>query len=265
MKSAYYGSIPLPIRHHQDIKPYSKLLYAEITACLNDDGKCVHRNTHFKKVLKMGSTTLSNSLNELRKAGFIHIEIQTEKGSNKFIKRYITPTPINILDGVSNSSESTHASILDGVDANAPLKDVIAPTTMLGTLLYNNNNIYNNTITKNQAPITPINPKINSKQLLALKSVASNFLNKQQKRFPHLFQDKDETDLINKSVNTLYDLIKLNSINYHVICDVLDFVLGDRFWHSKVTSLHTLRKRATNGNIKFHNILTAYNTKGGIV
>ena len=34
MKSSYHGHIPLPIRHHKGIKPYSKLLYAEITACL---------------------------------------------------------------------------------------------------------------------------------------------------------------------------------------------------------------------------------------
>lgn len=265
MKSGYHGSIPLPIRHHKEIKPYSKLLYAEITACLNDDGKCVHRNTHFKKVLGMGSTTLSNSLNELRTSGFIHIEIQTEKGTNKFIKRYITPTPINILDGVAETSDTPYASILDRVDTNAPLKEVITPNSILGTLLYNNNNIYNNTITKKQASITPIKVGISESQAFALTGLVNMFFKKQSERFPHLYEGKSRLDLVNKSINTLYDIIKKDNINYDLLRDILSWALDDKFWFSNITSLHTLRRVGSNGNKKIYNILTSYKVKGGSV
>ena len=258
MKSAYYGSIPLPIRHHKDIKPYSKLLYAEITACLNEDGKCVHRNTHFKKVLDMGSTTLSNSLNELRKAGFIHIEIQNEKGTNKFIERYITPTPINILEGVKDNSGSTHASILDGVDANAPLKEVIAPTTMLGTLLYNNNNI--NKIYTDGSKSIEILDELNKKQVDYLKKIVYSFYTKKREQMPNIIKSNwvSDKNLINDSINTLYMIIKLDDYSEQIVRDVIKWAVDDSFWGNVLISLRGLRNKSKNGQSKFTNLYVNY-------
>ena len=264
MKSNYFGFIPLPIRHHKDLKPSSKLLYAEIMACLNEDGQCTKNNIHFIKVLNIKSkSTLSSGLTELRKANFIHVRIELEMGTRKFLKRYITPTPTDILGGLNHNVNSPYANKSDGVDNASPLSDDVTPDNLEKTLLYNNDIVTELINPKKRH--TLINKNINDKQLIALKNVASNFLHKQKKRFPHLFEGKDETDLLNKSINTLYDLIKLDKVNYNVVCDVLDYTLGDKFWHSQVTSLHTLRHKSNNGNIKFHNILTAYNTKGGKV
>ena len=96
-----------------------------------------------------------------------------------------------------------------------------------------------------------------------LTEMVKSFLGKQKKKFPHLYVNKDEEEIFNKSINTLYDLIKIDSISYLVVRDVLKWVLEDKFWHSQVTSLYTLRHKSPNGNIKFHNILTAYNKIGG--
>lgn len=259
MNSGYFGILPLNIRNSKNLKPLSKLLYCEITANLEDDGTCIKRNIFFSKVMDITKVYVSRCLKELRENGFAHVQIEFEKGTNKFIKRYITPIPTG--NGVNPITSHTYIPTGYGVGDGSTGEDVSSSSTTGKTLLHNNS--ISKLYIDKQAVITIINPSINNKQLIALKNVASNFLHKQKKRFPHLFEGKDETDLLNKAINTLYDLIKLDNVNYNVVCDVLDYTLGDKFWHSQVTSLHTLRHKANNGNIKFHNILTSYNQQGG--
>ena len=261
MKSAFYGIIPKTILHHQKLKANSKLIYAEIIACLEDDGTCIKRNIYFSNVLNISKDTASRSIAELRNYGLVYVQTILEKGTEKFIKRCITPMQ-NFL-WVNQNSDNPYMQNNLGVSDILRGDDALTYIQNTQTLLSNNNisKIY----TDGNKPITPINKNINAEQLIALRNVSSNFLHKQKKRFPHLFEGKDETDLLNKSINTLYDLIKLDKVNYNVVCDVLDYTLGDKFWHSQVTSLHTLRHKSNNGNIKFHNILTAYNTRGGKV
>ncbi len=259
MKSGFYGIIPKTILHHKKLKATSKLIYAEIMACLEDDGSCIKRNIYFSNVLNIAKDTASRNIAELRDYGFIYVQIELEKGTERFIKRCITPMQ-NFL-WVNQDADIPYMQNNLGVDESTRGTDALTYMQNTQTLLSNNNisKIYTNGNKSN----TPINNDINPEQLIALKNVASNFLHKQKKRFPHLFEGKDETDLLNKAINTLYDLIKLDKVNYNVVCDVLDFTLGDKFWHSQVTSLHTLRHKANNGNIKFHNILTSYNQQGG--
>jgi len=80
-----------------------------------------------------------------------------------------------------------------------------------------------------------------------------------------LYKGKSKTDLVNKSINTLFDIITKDGIEYDVIKNVLKWALDHKFWHSHITSLHTLRSTASNGNKKFYNILTDYKSKGGNV
>lgn len=260
MKSAYYCMIPKIILHHPKIKANTKLVYAEIMATLEDDGVCIKRNIHFANVLNITKDTASRAISELKSFGFIHVLLELEKGTEKFLKRYITPMQ-NFL-WVNQDAYTPYMQNTIGVANSSAGEDALNYMQNTQTLLYNNNNT-DKLYTNGKKPNTPINKSINDKQLIALKNVASNFLDTQKKKFPHLFSDKDETDLINKSINTLYDLIKKDSIDYNTVCNVLDFVLGDNFWHSQITSLHTLRRKSNNGNIKFHNILTAYKARGG--
>ena len=111
--SYYFGIMPQPIRHNKELKPFSKVLYSEIVSCLNENGQCTKRNAHFKKVLGTSSSTLSSSLTELRQSGFINVEIQLQKGTQKFIKRYITPA--NFSGEVNQLINNTHADNQIGV------------------------------------------------------------------------------------------------------------------------------------------------------
>ena len=257
MKSGYYGFIPTYIRHHKDLKPSSKLLYSEIIACLEEDGVCIKRNIYFSNVLNISKDTASRCVAELRKNGYIHVIMEYEKGTNKFIKRYITPMQNSL--GVRKRIDEPYMQNGLGVDESDRGVPSETPMQNTQTLLYNNDidKIYTNGIKKD----TPINTNINKSQAFALTGIVNMFLNKQQTRFPHLFKGKSKPDLVNKSINTLYDLIKKDGINYDVVKDVLEWALDDKFWHSQVTSLHTLRHKATNGNLRFHNILTSYNSK----
>jgi|TARA_R110002049_G_C9024089_1_gene551542 predicted transcriptional regulator len=256
--SYYFGIMPQPIRHNKELKPFSKVLYSEIVSCLNENGQCTKRNAHFKKVLGTSSSTLSSSLTELRQSGFINVEIQLQKGTQKFIKRYITPA--NFSGEVNQLINNTHADNQIGVINKPPLKKDIDPNEYQATLLYNNNNI-NTKYIEPKIKHTPISKDINPEQLEMLKGIVTNFLTKQSKRFPHLYKDKDKTSMVNKSINTLYDIIKVDGIDYKLIDSVLKWVLDHDFWHIHITSLYTLRHKAQNGNMRFQNVLTDYQSK----
>lgn len=72
---------------------------------------------------------------------------------------------------------------------------------------------------------------------------------------------KNDTDLINKSVNIIYDLIRLDNVDYKLIKKVLSWALQDRFWHNNLLSLKTLRSKSENGFTKWNNLLTKYKSK----
>tara|TARA_Y100001973_G_C5203790_1_gene339837 strand:- start:650 stop:1435 length:786 start_codon:yes stop_codon:yes gene_type:complete len=261
MKSGFYGIIPKPILHHPNLKANSKIVYAEIMASLEDDGCCVKRNIYFSKVLNISKDTASRAIAELRNNGFIHVRIELEEGTEKFIKRYITPMQ-NFL-WVNQDENTPYMQNSLGVDVPTRAEDALTYMQNTQTLLYNNN--IHKTYTNGNKTNTPINKDISESQAFALTSIVNMFLNKQQSRFPHLYNGESKHDLVNKSINTLYDIIKIDGVEYDVIKSVLEWALDHRFWHSHITSLHTLRREASNGNKRFHNILTDYKTHGGTV
>jgi DNA-binding transcriptional ArsR family regulator len=257
--NGYFGIMPQYIRHNNELKPFSKVLYSEITSCLDDSGRCTKRNAHFIKVLGISSSTLSSGLTELRKNGFIDVEIQLQKGTQKFIKRYITPT--NFSGGVNELLNNTHADNQIGVNGSSPQGSSIDPSEYQATLLYNNNTI-NTRYIDPKIKHTPINKKITPEQLDMLTGIVTNFLLKQKKKFPHLFTNKDEKELLNQSINELYNIITIDKVDYKLLDEVLKWVLEHKFWHSKITFLHTLRHKSVgNGNKKFENILTDYQSQ----
>ena len=254
MKSGYYGIIPINIRHHEELKPNAKLLYAEITACLEEDGVCVKRNIYFSKVLNISKPTVSNCLSSLRKFGFINVVLELEEGTQKFIKRYITPTPYNLSGGVSAEFDTTPTENLGGVGDSDSLKNGSTPSNLPKTLLYNNNihKIY----TSKAKKLTPVNKEITNKQVGALMKVVINFYTKQQPRYPKMINKdwQEDSNIVNGSINTLYEIIKKDNYNYEVVRDVITWALEDVFWSQHLLSLKTLRDKSSNGFSKFQNL-----------
>jgi hypothetical protein len=75
------------------------------------------------------------------------------------------------------------------------------------------------------------------------------------------FKNKD--DYSKKKVVESYDAIRLlidaDKQSLNTICNVLDFILVDEFWHDKVKAISSLRTISKNGQKKYFNVLTAMN------
>ena len=259
MKSAFYGLLPRIIRHNKNLKPNSKVLYSEITATLDEDGVCTKTNSYFQNVLGIGKSAISNCLTELRGQGFICIVIEMKENSQRFIKRYITPTPSSYMGRVKVNNEITHTTDLGGVDSVAPLLNGEDYDRLEQTLLYNNN-IITKVYTKPKKRHTPINKNMNDKQKDALIKIVNEFYNTQQFRHPNMVDGnwQEDTTILNGSINTLYELIKIDGFDYESIRDVIVWSLNDKFWSNNLLSLKVLRNKAGNGFTKFQNLHHTY-------
>ena len=262
MKSAFYGLLPRIIRHNKNLKPNSKVLYSEITATLDEDGVCTKTNSYFQNVLGIGKSAISNCLTELREQGFIGVVIEMKENSQRFIKRYITPTPSSYMGRVKVNNEITHTTDLGGVESVAPLLNGKDYDRLEQTLLYNNN-IITKVYTKPNKRHTPINKNMNDEQKNALLKIVNEFYNTQQFRHPRMIESKwsDNLDIINGSLNVLYDLITIDKYDYESIRDVMKWAVDDKFWGSNILSLKLLRSKASNGFTKFQNLYHKYNSK----
>lgn len=96
---SYIGYIPKSIRHHQDLSPRDKLLYCEITACLDDNGICMKNNIYFAHVTGCTKSTISASMTKLRELNYIDVIIEKDRDTQKFKKRYITLKAMSDFQG----------------------------------------------------------------------------------------------------------------------------------------------------------------------
>ena len=259
MKSSFYGLLPRIIRHNKNLKPSSKILYSEITATLDEDGVCTKTNSYFQGVLGIGKSSLSNCLTELREQGFIGVVIEMKENSQRFIKRYITPTPASYMGRVKINNEITHTTDLGGVESVAPLLNGNTQSTLEQTLLYNNN-IITKVYTNPKKRHTPINKKMNDEQKNALMKIVNDFYNTQQFRHPNMIDSKWDSDdgIVNGSFNVLFDLIVIDGFEYESIRDVIKWAMNHQFWGKNLLSLKVLRNKANNGFSKFQNLHHTY-------
>ena len=266
MKFGYYGYIPSYIRHNQELSPMAKLVYAEITANIEQDGYCIKNNSYFMRVLNISRATISRIITTLRESNLLYVVIEQEEKTNKFIKRYIALTLPQIRVGVNNQIDIPHAQKRDRGNA---LEGDLVPNTSnesdqkRGTLLYNNNDIHY--IYSNHKKDTPINKSITENQLLYLKKIVNNFYSTQNKNYPEIIKSdwfKDSV-LVNGSINVLFDLLTIDKWDEDKVRGVIDWVVKDTFWASKCYSLRVLRDKAPNGQAKFTNMYASYIDKGG--
>ena len=85
----YYAVIPANIRYDKDLKPMAKLLYGEISALTQKDGKCWATNKYFAELYGLTKETISRLISSLVKKHYITIEIVYKEGIDEIDKRYI--------------------------------------------------------------------------------------------------------------------------------------------------------------------------------
>jgi len=84
-----------------------------------------------------------------------------------------------------------------------------------------------------------------------IELLVNEYYKYQKVSFPNLIKIDDK--LINKSIETIDKLIRLDGFTLDDVKTVLSFVIKDDFWQKQVLSLVSLRNKGKNGNTKFVN------------
>lgn len=113
-KPSYYAVLPANVRYDERLRPNAKLLYAEITALCNKDGRCWATNNYFANLYKLHKKTISELVSTLEKLGYLKVTIEFVEGTKNISKRYleIIEQPIhNYVDRVEKSGGGIHKNM----------------------------------------------------------------------------------------------------------------------------------------------------------
>jgi hypothetical protein len=89
-KPSYYAIIPATIRYDKSLTPNAKLLYAEITALCNMNGKCNASTKYFSDLYEVSRVSIQNWLKLLEENNYISRTVIYKKGSKEILSRSIT-------------------------------------------------------------------------------------------------------------------------------------------------------------------------------
>ena len=129
-KPNYYAVIPADVRYNKKLMPNAKLLYAEITALCNMNGKCTASTNYFCKLYEVSRVSIQKWLKCLEDNNFIKRKNIYKEDSKEIDVRYIT-----LVNTPSKQKLPTSS------------KDMFVDNS--NTKVYNNNNItYSNTYFK---------------------------------------------------------------------------------------------------------------------
>lgn len=105
-KPNYYAVIPAEVRYNKKLTPNAKLLYAEITALCNMNGKCTASTQYFCKLYEVSRASIQNWLKSLEDNNYISRSVTYKNGSKEILSRVVklTDTPsLNILTDNTNT------------------------------------------------------------------------------------------------------------------------------------------------------------------
>ena len=107
-KPNYYAIIPAEVRYSKTLTPNAKLLYAEITALCNMNGKCTASTQYFCRLYEVSRGAVQNWLKMLDDNGYIDRTVIYKQGSKEILHRYI-----NLKDkgSVNISTDNTNINI----------------------------------------------------------------------------------------------------------------------------------------------------------
>ena len=89
-KPNYYAILTAEVRYNKDLTPNAKLLYAEITALCNMNGKCFANNRYFAELYDKSRTSISKWLSQLVAFNYVTVVYTYKKGTKEIDKRYIS-------------------------------------------------------------------------------------------------------------------------------------------------------------------------------
>ena len=117
-KPNYYAVIPAEVRYSKNLTPNAKLLYAEITALCNMNGKCTASTDYFSKLYEVSRISIQKWLKILEDNNYIKRVNIYKQGSKQIETRVITLVNIpckekltdNINTKVYNNTNTTYSN-----------------------------------------------------------------------------------------------------------------------------------------------------------
>ena len=114
-KPNYYAIIPADVRYSKKLTPNAKLLYAEITALCNMNGKCTASTDYFCKLYEVSRVSIQKWLKILEDKNHIKRVNIYKQGSKEILTRVITlvnsPSKEKLTD--NNNINITNTNLTD--------------------------------------------------------------------------------------------------------------------------------------------------------
>ena len=111
-KPNYYAVIPAEVRYNKKLTPNAKLLYAEITALCNMNGKCIASTQYFCKLYEVSRVSIQKWLKILEDNNYIKRVNIYKKYSKQIEARVITlvniPTKEKVTDNTNININNTN-------------------------------------------------------------------------------------------------------------------------------------------------------------
>ena len=114
-KPSYYAILTSEVRYNKNLTPNAKLLYAEITALCNMNGKCFASNKYFSELYGKSKSSISKWISQLVAYGYVSVTFTYKDGSKEIDKRYISLKEGGIVEnehrGIVNKLKDNSTSI----------------------------------------------------------------------------------------------------------------------------------------------------------
>ena len=89
-KPNYYAVLTANVRYDHDLPPNAKLLYAEISALCNMNGKCTASTKYFADLYNVSKVSIQKWLKALEQKNYINRKVVYKNDSKEIDIRYIT-------------------------------------------------------------------------------------------------------------------------------------------------------------------------------
>jgi len=115
-KPNYYAVIPAEVRYSKKLTPNAKLLYAEITALCNMNGKCTASTQYFCKLYEVSRSSIQNWLKLLEDNKYIVRDVKYKQGSREIESRSIrlVDNPMLKISTDNTNINITNTNLTDG-------------------------------------------------------------------------------------------------------------------------------------------------------
>ena len=180
-KPNYYAIIPANVRYDENLRANEKLLYGEITALSEKNGKCWASNNYFAKLYNVSPQAISKWVQALEKQKYITIEY--EKEGKSIVKRIIKLVSTDV-DRVSTTVDRGINKCLGGYQQKFKENNTSINNTSI-------NNIYIVEI------VDYLNEKTNSKY----KAKTNSTVSKINARLKEGYTVEDFKNVIDKKTN----------------------------------------------------------------